>query len=102
MQQLKNYINGELIAPLGAKYIDNFNPATGKVYSLIPDSNEKDVQLAWDAANEAFPAWSVTPKEQRSKILLQIADLIDLNMEMLAQAESRDNGKPIQLARMVD
>ncbi len=102
MQHLKNYINGELIAPLGTQYIDNYNPATGKVYSLIPDSDEKDVQLAYEAAAAAFPAWSLSPKEERSKLLMRIADLIDKNHEKLSRAESADNGKPIQLARTVD
>ena len=63
MLKLQNYINGELIEPVSKKYLDNYNPSTGKVYSLIPDSDEKDVQLAVDAAQAAFPKWSVTKKE---------------------------------------
>lgn len=102
MQKLQNYINGELIPPHSAAYIDNYNPATGKVYSLIPDSDEKDIQLAYEAAAKAFPAWSLTPKEERSRLLMRIADLIDHNHENLACAESLDNGKPVQLARIVD
>ena len=102
MQSIKNYINGELIGPVGKKYLDNYNPATGKVYSLIPDSDEKDVQLAVDAARAAFPKWSHTPKEERSKVMMKIADLIDKNFEKLAIAESIDHGKPVWLAKMVD
>jgi len=102
MKKIQNYIDGELIAPLGALYIDNYNPASGKVYSLIPDSDEKDVQLACDAALKAFPIWSKVTKESRSWIMMRIADLIDKNHEKLARAESVDNGKPIQLARTVD
>ena len=67
MQKIKNYINGELLEPVGREYIDNYNPATGKVYSLIPDSDEKDVALAVEAAQNAFPAWSRTPKRQDQK-----------------------------------
>ena len=102
MQKIKNYINGELIEPVGKLYINNFNPATGKVYSLLPDSDEQDVALAVDAASKAFPAWSVTAKEQRSKVMLKIAGLIEKNLEKLALAESIDNGKPVSLARTVD
>lgn len=102
MQKIMNYINGELIEPVGKKYLDNYNPATGKVYSLIPDSDEKDVQLAVNAAQAAFPEWSHTPKEERSKIMMKIADLIDKNFDRLAIAESTDHGKPVWLAKLVD
>lgn len=102
MQKIQNYINGELIEPAGKKYLDNYNPATGKVYSLIPDSDEKDVQMAADAALAAFPKWSHTPKEERSKVMMKIAELIDKNFDRLAIAESTDHGKPIWLAKVVD
>ena len=102
MIHLQNYINGELVKPVGNTYIDNYNPATGKVFSQIPDGDERDVALAFDAAAQAFPAWSNTSKEERSKLLMKIADLIDLHHEQFARAESQDNGKPIQLARTVD
>jgi aminomuconate-semialdehyde/2-hydroxymuconate-6-semialdehyde dehydrogenase len=102
MQKIKNYINGELIEPTGKQYIDNYNPSIGKVYSLIPDSDERDVELATEAALKAFPSWSNTPKEERSRIMLKISELIEKNMERLALAESIDNGKPVSLAKMVD
>jgi aminomuconate-semialdehyde/2-hydroxymuconate-6-semialdehyde dehydrogenase len=102
MKKIQNYINGELIEPVGKQYIDNYNPAIGKVYSLIPDSDEKDVELATEAALKAFPSWSNTPKEDRSKIMLKISDLIEKNLDRFAIAESIDNGKPVSLARMVD
>lgn len=102
MLKLKNYINGELLEPVAKQYIDNYNPATGKVYSLIPDSDDKDVQLATDAALKAFPLWSITSREDRSKIMLKIAHLIEQNLDQLAKAESVDNGKPVSLAKSVD
>ena len=102
MQEIKNFINGELVSPINNKYIDNYNPATGKVYSLIPDSGAEDVERAYAAAAAAFPTWSVTPKDERAKLLIRIADLIEKNHEKFSRAESVDNGKPIQLARMVD
>lgn len=102
MFKIKNYINGELIEPTSKQYIDNYNPAIGKVYSLIPDSDEKDVELATQAALKAFPSWSNTPKDERSRIMLRISELIEKNLERFAVAESIDNGKPFSLARMVD
>lgn len=102
MQKIKNYINGELIEPVGKEYIDNYNPSIGKVYSFIPDSDERDVELATQAALKAFPSWSITPKEERSRILLKISELIEKNLERFASAESIDNGKPVSLAKMVD
>ncbi|HET6990863.1 MAG TPA: aldehyde dehydrogenase family protein, partial [Bacteroidia bacterium] len=102
MEKILNYINGRLVEPKSGKYIDNFQPATGKVYSLIPDSDSSDVQPAVDAAKAAFPGWSVTPAEQRAKIMMKIASLIERDMEIFIQAESRDNGKPVSLARLID
>ncbi|MBA3899150.1 MAG: aldehyde dehydrogenase [Bacteroidetes bacterium] len=102
MFKIKNYINGTLVEPIGQTYIDNYNPALGKVYSLIPDSDERDVEEAVKAAKAAFPSWSLTPKEKRSKILLKISELIEQNLERLAEAESTDNGKPVWLAKQVD
>ncbi|MBX3291882.1 MAG: aldehyde dehydrogenase [Acidobacteria bacterium] len=102
MQMIENYIDGELVVPASGEYFDNFEPATGDVYSLIPDSDDRDVNLAADAAKAAFPAWSSTPPEERFAILMRLVALIERDLEPLAQAESKDNGKPVSLARMVD
>jgi aminomuconate-semialdehyde/2-hydroxymuconate-6-semialdehyde dehydrogenase len=102
MFKLQNYINGKLTEPVSGNYIDNYNPATGKVYSLIPDSDEKDVESAYQAAKNAFTAWSITPREKRSQYLLKISELIEKNLDKLALAESIDNGKPLKLAKTVD
>jgi aminomuconate-semialdehyde/2-hydroxymuconate-6-semialdehyde dehydrogenase len=102
MQKILNYINGELVAPILNKYLNNYNPAEGKVYSLIPDSDGLDVQKATEAAQEAFAGWSIMSVEKRSTILQKIADLIDANLDKLALAESIDNGKPVKLAKAVD
>lgn len=102
MLKLKNYINGELVEPISNQYIDNYDPSRGVVYSFIPDSDERDAELAIQAANEAFKTWSITPKDIRSKYLLKIASLIEENLHELAVAESLDNGKPLSLAKSVD
>jgi aminomuconate-semialdehyde/2-hydroxymuconate-6-semialdehyde dehydrogenase len=99
---LENYIGGLLIAPLSGKFIDGINPATAEVFTQIPDSNEKDIEFAVNVAKKAFASWSVTPVEERFKILNRIADLIDENLEALALAETTDNGKPLWLSKKVD
>ncbi len=102
MEKIKNYINGKLISPISQQYIENINPATAEVYSLIPDSDERDLALAVAAAKNAFPAWANTSQQERSKILVQIASLIEKYSEKLAWAESIDNGKPLSLAKTMD
>ncbi len=102
MDRILNYINGNLVEPKHKKYIDNFQPATGKIYSLIPDSQAEDIQFAVDSATAAFPKWAATKAEQRAKIMMRIASLIERDMELFVQAESKDNGKPVSLARLVD
>jgi len=102
MEKIKNYINGELVEPSSGKYIDNYNPASGKVYSLIPDSNENDINTAVLAAKNAFQSWSKTSKKYRSDLLMRLASRIEDYSEELIIAESRDNGKPESLARLVD
>jgi aminomuconate-semialdehyde/2-hydroxymuconate-6-semialdehyde dehydrogenase len=102
MLHIKNYINGELVEPASKKYLDNYDPSRGTVYSYIPDSDERDVEKAVAAARSAFAAWSVTPKEQRARILLKISSLIEQHLDRLALAESIDNGKPLKLAKTVD
>lgn len=102
MEKIKNYINGELVEPISGSYIDNYKPSTGEIYSLIPDSDQQDVEIATQAAKAAFPAWSKTPKEKRSRILQNLSRLIEDNLDRLALAESTDNGKPLKLAKTVD
>jgi aminomuconate-semialdehyde/2-hydroxymuconate-6-semialdehyde dehydrogenase len=102
MEKLLNYIGGELRPPLGNTYIDNYNPAEGKVYSLIPDSSSEDVDEAVRAAERAFPAWSEMPVDKRSAILQRMADLVDRDFDRLVTAESVDSGKPVSLARAMD
>ncbi|APG63954.1 2-hydroxymuconic semialdehyde dehydrogenase [Tenacibaculum todarodis] len=99
---IKNYINGEFVNPISDNYIDNYNPAIGEVYGQIPDSTKEDVEKAVEAAEKAFPSWSNTTLAIRSKILSKIADLIHQNLDKLAAAESKDNGKPLSLAKAID
>jgi aminomuconate-semialdehyde/2-hydroxymuconate-6-semialdehyde dehydrogenase len=100
--KIRNFVNGEFVEPLDGKYLDNIEPATGKTYSQVPNSDARDVELAVTAAEKAFAGWSTTPAAERSRLLLRIADLIERDLEKLARAESIDTGKPLSLARSLD
>ena len=100
--QLENYIGGYFLPPSNNTYIENINPATGKVYGLIPNSNEADVNHAVEISKRAFESWSVTSNEKRFRLLNRIADLIDQYHDLLALAETNDNGKPLWLSKEVD
>ncbi|MNJ83495.1 2-aminomuconic 6-semialdehyde dehydrogenase [compost metagenome] len=102
MIRIQNLINGELVAPVKGQYIDNYEPATGKVYGEIPNSTEEDVELAVAAAEKAFPVWSNMTNEERGAIMMRISLGIEKRMDEFVAAESRDNGKPLSLAAHVD
>lgn len=102
MEKIKNYINGAFLPPNSNNYFNNYNPSTGEVYSMIPDSTEEDVQLAVDSSKKAFPVWSELSAEKRSEYLLRIAEIINKYSEKLAVAETVDNGKPLWLSKSVD
>ena len=102
MEKLQNFINGEYCDPIDGQYIDNYEPATGKVYSMIPNSGAKDVEKAVEAAEKAYPIWSEMSNEERSKIMVKLSEGIEARMDEFVAAESRDNGKPLSLAAHVD
>lgn len=102
MERLKNFINGEYVAPVDGKYLDKISPRTGEKIYELPNSSEVDVTLAIKAAQAAFEDWSETSAEERSCILTRVADLIDRDREALARAESEDVGKTVALASAMD
>ncbi len=102
MEYIKNYINGQLVEPTSTSYIDVFNPANGEVYAQVPHSNIQDVELAIEAATNAFDSWRALSIDERSLYLEKIAAKIEEKLDVLAQAESKDNGKPVWLAKAVD
>ncbi|QOT00075.1 aldehyde dehydrogenase family protein [Brevibacterium sp. JNUCC-42] len=91
-----NYIGGKWIAPINGEYFDNVTPITGKAFCEIARSNADDIELALDAAHEAKGAWGRTSPAERATILNKIADRIEANLEMLAVAETWENGKPVR------
>jgi aminomuconate-semialdehyde/2-hydroxymuconate-6-semialdehyde dehydrogenase len=102
MLDIPNFINGCHVPPASGQYLDNVEPATGRVYSRVADSDSRDVEAAVQAAQAAFPAWSRLPVAERSRLLLDLAGRIEANLDRLAHAEAVDNGKPLRLARTVD
>lgn len=99
---VQNYINGKFESPINNDWIDNYCPANGKVYGQIPNSCKADVETAYKAAKNAFPSWSQTTLDDRSRILIKISELLEANLDRFAEAESKDNGKPIGLAKEID
>ncbi|MDR5905083.1 aldehyde dehydrogenase family protein [Franzmannia qiaohouensis] len=91
-----NYIGGEFVPPVKGQYFDNVSPVNGEVFCQIPRSTAEDIEKALDAAHQAAPAWGRTSTTERSNILLKIADRIEQNIEMLAVAETWDNGKAVR------
>lgn len=102
MKKILNYINGRLCEPVGGDYLDNYDPSIGEVYSLIPDSDERDIQEAVAAAKIAFPSWSELSSDERSAYLMKISKGIEDKLDAFAHAESTDNGKPLALASNID
>lgn len=92
----ENFINGQWTAPVKGDYFTNTSPVTGEAFCEIPSSTAEDVELALDAAHAAKDAWGKTSVTERSNLLLKIADRIEENLEMLAVAETWDNGKAVR------
>ncbi|NNE30937.1 MAG: aldehyde dehydrogenase [Winogradskyella sp.] len=99
---IQNYINGNFQDPVLDNWIDNYNPSNGEVYGQLPNSTKEDVDNAYSAARSAFPDWSQTTLEARSRILLKISELLEAKLQDFAEAESKDNGKPVSLAKTID
>jgi len=82
---IQNYINGNFHNPIENNWLDNYNPSNGEVYSQIPNSSKEDVENAYIAAKSAFPSWSQTTLEERSRIMLKISEGIEANLDKLAE-----------------
>ena len=102
MITLQNYINGSLCNPIENNWLDNIEPATGTVYAKIPDSSQYDIDLAIEAAKSAKYSWANMSVEDRSAIMMKIADGIRNRFDEFAVAESKDQGKPLWLSKAMD
>ncbi|WP_395026993.1 aldehyde dehydrogenase family protein [Comamonas odontotermitis] len=101
-QKYDNFIGGKWVAPLAGRYFDNVSPITGKPFCKVAQSDANDVNLALDAAHAAQDKWAATSATERSNILLKIADRMEQNLELLAIAETIDNGKPLRETMAAD
>jgi aminomuconate-semialdehyde/2-hydroxymuconate-6-semialdehyde dehydrogenase len=102
VSEILNYIGGKWQAPHNGKYLDLYEPATGKVYSRVPSSDAQDISDAVQAAQHAFKSWSRETVQTRSRILFEVAKGIERELDVLALAESIDSGKPVSLAKRLD
>ncbi len=102
MEQVLNYIDGKLGPALGQGWLDGYAPADGSIFAQIADSRSEDVDLAVKAAAAALPGWIALGRQGRHDAMMRLAALVERDLEVFAQAESKDNGKPVSLARSVD
>ncbi len=92
----ENFIGGEWVAPAKGAYRENPTPATGETFTMVPDSTPEDIETALDAAHAAREAWGETSPAERAMVLESMADAVEENLQMLAVAESWENGKPVR------
>ncbi|TRB01472.1 MULTISPECIES: aldehyde dehydrogenase [Rhizobium/Agrobacterium group] len=91
-----NYIGGKWVEPKSGRYMDNLSPVTGHKICEVPRSDASDIEFALDAAHKARDKWGKTSITERSNILLKIAQRIEENLDLIARAETWDNGKPLR------
>jgi aldehyde dehydrogenase len=95
-EKYDNYIGGKFVAPADGDYFDDISPVDGKPFTKCARSNEKDIEMALDAAHKAAPEWNKSSAAERASVLNKMADIIEDNLEFLARVETIDNGKPIR------
>ncbi|MCX8003028.1 MAG: aldehyde dehydrogenase family protein, partial [Anoxybacillus mongoliensis] len=95
-KRYENFIGGEWVPPIDGEYFENVSPVTGQVYCEVPRSKAADIELALDAAHAAKETWGRTSVAERARLLNKIADRMEENLDMLAVAETWENGKPIR------
>lgn len=100
--RLNHWIDGEPREAASSRWLDVFDPATGRAFAEVADGDGTDVEAAVQAAQSAFPAWSALPNSERARWLEKLADALEARLDDFAHAESRDGGKPIKLAREVE
>lgn len=95
-EKYDNYIGGKFVPPADGEYFDDISPVDGKAFTKCARSNEKDIEMALDAAHKAAPEWNRSSAVERASVLNKMADIIEDNLEFLARVETIDNGKPIR------
>jgi aminomuconate-semialdehyde/2-hydroxymuconate-6-semialdehyde dehydrogenase len=102
MDKILNFIAGRLVEPAGGAFVENINPATGRAYTLMPDSGPADVDAAVAAASSALPAWSERTPPARAEVLHRLAAALEARSDAFARAESIDTGKLLTLSSRMD
>jgi NAD-dependent aldehyde dehydrogenases len=102
MRRLEHWIDGRPVPPAGGRWLDVHDPASGRVHAQVAAGTAADVDAAVAAADAAFPHWSSLPNDARARWLERLADALEARLDAFAQAESRDAGKPVRLAREVE
>ena len=92
----ENFVGGHWVRPVHGEYMKDLSPANARQFTEVPRSTKEDIELALDAAHAAKDAWGETPLTERARILNKVADAIEEHTEMLAVAETWDNGKPVR------
>lgn len=100
--QYDNFIGGKWVAPVKGEYFESISPVDGQSFTKVPRSTAEDIELAIDSATEAFSTWKKASVTERSNMLLKIADIMEANLEVLARAETWDNGKALRETRAAD
>lgn len=101
-EKYDNFIGGQWVAPVKGEYFDNISPVNGKPFAKVAKSSPEDIELALDAAHTAKTKWNAASPTERSNLLLKIADRLEQNIELLAVAETWENGKPIRETLVAD
>lgn len=101
-EKYDNFIGGKFVSPVKGEYFDNISPIDGKAFTKVARSTKEDIDLAIDAAEEAFKTWGKSSPAYRSKVLNQIADIMEANLEYLATVETIDNGKALRETMAAD
>ena len=102
MKRCPHFIDGAAREPAGGRWLDVFDPASGRPFATVAAGDARDVEAAVATATSAFPAWSSLPNEARARWLDRLADALEARVDLFAEVESRDGGKPIRLARDVE
>ena len=99
MQELTHYINGAHVKGTSGRFADVYNPATGEVQAKVPLATAAELQQAVDAAAAAQPAWAAVNPQRRARVMMKFVDLLNRDMDKLAEALSREHGKTLPDAK---
>ena len=95
MQELTHYIGGEHVKGTSGRFADVFNPATGEVQARVPLASKEEMAKAVAIAAAAQPAWAATNPQRRARVMMKYVDLLNRDMDKLAEALSREHGKTL-------